>query len=108
MKFLIILIFITSCSSTRAIKEVQPVKVANVEEIKKVEIKALPLSVIVYPGKVSYIEFKSNLDDGKYNLKCSKKKISFSVKKSTAQLFLAESIFQKESPIYVLIMEFLY
>jgi len=99
MKWILGLLLVTLVSSCSSIKPIN----SEVKEAKKVDAFAGPLvnravEVEVQPGKITFVNFDINLPDGKWELECNNKKVSFVVNAKKAQLFLAESYFSSLKP----------
>lgn len=81
---LLILIFIISCSSVKFIEK------KNIPPFK-----TTATNVVLQPGKVKFLSLETKLEDGKYSLDCSSRKIPFMVSDEKASFYLIESYFSK-------------
>lgn len=100
MKWIIsVLIFVglNSCSNIKPINSEPQPKASQTSKTQDPEKPLInrAVEVQVQPGKVTFVEFDINLDDGKWELSCNDKQIPFVVKNKKAQLFLAESYFSR-------------
>lgn len=86
-KLLIVVLFLAyGCAGTKIIenKEIEVSVKPIVNEVKK---------IVLYPGKVTYIEFPINLKNGRWFLNCRDKEIPFMVRNNLGKVYLSETYF---------------
>jgi len=94
INFTLSLILITSCSS------IKPIAAKKIEKkTKQVLVKKIS-EVIVRPGKVKYVEFDINLEDGKWLINCKGIDTAIIVEKKKARLFMSENYFSDLKPFF--------
>lgn len=91
MLSLLFMVILSSCSSIKPINKEN--KVEDEKDSFAGPVVNRPVDVQVQPGKITFVEFDINLPDGKWELQCTNRNISFVVTKKKAHLFLAESYF---------------
>ena len=97
------LCILTLCCSCAGIKSIEGKRAQNLNNDQKRQLVSKVTSVVLYPGKVSYVEFPILLQDGRWTLSCSDKNVPFFVKANIGKVYLSESYFseQKEFKCYM-------
>ncbi len=85
---LLFLMFIVSCANVKVLETKPETKVKPTFLIEG-------QNVILQPGKIKFLEVETTLENGKYNLDCTQRKIPFLVSDNKASFYLIESYFSK-------------
>lgn len=86
-----LLLLFTSCSIIKPIDNLNKEKASSLN-INEPLVNSVT-DVLLYPGKVTYVEFPINLKNGRENLQCKNRNVPFFVKNKIAKLYLSESYF---------------